>query len=129
MRKKEERTCPREELNWPISAQVDGGIIHGETKEITPGGALIRCRKPPKLNEVFDMVIDAPDKSLNVTAEVVWSNIYGYDDEVTPRGMGVRFVKISEADRRLIAHESSQYDIGKTACEFLDTLETEIGEN
>jgi hypothetical protein len=62
-------------------------------------------------------------------AEVVWSNIYGYDDEVMPRGMGVRFVSISAEGRRLIAHEASQYDIGKAACDFLDTLESEIGDN
>jgi hypothetical protein len=66
MMKKDDSICSREELKWPVSAQVDGGIIHGETKEITPSGAFIRCRKPPKLNEVFDMVINAPDKPLNV---------------------------------------------------------------
>ena len=129
MIKRETQICPKEELKWPISAQIDGGIMLGETKEITPRGAFIRCRRPPKLNEIFDMVINAPDKPVNVKAEVVWSNIYGYDDEVTPRGMGVRFVKISEEDKRLIAHETSQHDIGKAACEFLNTLEKEIGGN
>ena len=129
MIKKQKQICPIEKLEWPVSAQVDGGVIHGETKNITPTGAFIRCRKPPRLNEVFDMVINAPNKPLNVKAEVVWSNTYGYDDEVTPRGMGVRFLKISEEDRRLIAHESGQYDIGKAACDFLDTLEIEIVEN
>ena len=41
----------------------------------------------------------------------------------------IHFMKISEEDKRLIAHETSQYDIGKAACEFLDTLDTEIGAN
>jgi hypothetical protein len=100
--------------------------MHGETKDISPAGAFIRCRKPLKLHEVFDMVINAPEKPLNVKAEVIWSNIYGYDDEITPRGMGVRFVTISDEDQKLIAQELNQYDVGKVACEFLDTLETEL---
>jgi len=108
---------------WPISAQVGGRVIHGEAKDISPFGAFIRCRKPLNLNEVFDMVVDTPDKSLNIQAEVVWSNIYG----PTPRGMGVRFVKISNEDRKLIEKELGQYEIGKEASDFLDTLEIELG--
>lgn len=126
MIRKQARICPRAELKWPVSAQISGGLMHGETKDISPAGAFIRCRKPLKLHEVFDMVINAPEKPLNVKAEVIWSNIYGYDDEITPRGMGVRFVKISDEDQKLIAQELNQYDVGKVACEFLDTLETDL---
>jgi len=57
----------------------------------------------------------------------VWSNIYGPDDNITPRGMGVRFVKISHEDRKLIVKELGQYEIGKEASDFLDTLEIELG--
>ena len=112
---------------WPISAQVGGRVIHGEAKNISPFGAFIRCRKPLNLNEIFDMVVDTPEKSLNIQAEVVWSNIYGPDDNITPRGMGVRFVKISTEDRKLIEKELGQYEIGKEASDFLDTLEIELG--
>ncbi|MEJ2364086.1 MAG: PilZ domain-containing protein [Deltaproteobacteria bacterium] len=114
-------------LQWPISAQVGSRVIHGEAKNISPFGAFIRCRKPLNLNEIFDMVVDTPGKSLNIQAEVVWSNIYGPDDTITPRGMGVRFVKISSEDRKLIEKELGQYEIGKEASDFLDTLEIELG--
>ena len=112
---------------WPISAHVGSRIIHGEAKDISPFGAFIRCRKPLSLNEIFDMVVDTPVKSLNIQAEVVWSNIYGPDDSITPRGMGVRFVKISSEDRKVIEKEVGQYEIGREASDFLDTLEIELG--
>jgi hypothetical protein len=37
--------------------------------------------------------------------EVVFSNIYGPDDDITPRGMGVRFINMSSKDRQFIAKE------------------------
>jgi len=126
MFKRQNNICPRPELKWSVSAQVGGGIMHGETKDISLQGAFIRCRNPLNLNEVFDMVVDVPEKSLNVRAEVVWSNIHGPDDKITPRGMGVRFVKISNEDRRIIAQKLDHYAVGQEACDYLDTLEFEL---
>jgi hypothetical protein len=129
MFKKEERVCPRAELTWPVAAQVDGGLIKGETKNISTQGAYVCCGKPLKLNEVYDMVISAPEKPMNVKAEVVWSNIYGPNDKINPRGMGVRFVHISEDDQKLIAQELGQHNLGKVACDFMDTLEIQLIED
>ncbi|MES0350904.1 MAG: PilZ domain-containing protein [Desulfobacteria bacterium] len=126
MFKRQNSICPRPELKWSVSAQVGGGIMHGETRDISLQGAFIRCRNPLNLNEVFDMVVDVPEKSLNVRAEVVWSNIHGPDDKITPRGMGVRFVKISKEDRRIIAQKLDHYAVGQEACDYLDTLEFEL---
>lgn len=126
MLKRQQSKFPRPELNWSVSAQVGGGIIHGETKDISPQGAFICCRNPLTLNEVFDMVVDAPGRSLNVKAEVVWSNIHGPDDKITPRGMGVRFLEISSEDRRILARKIDNYQVGQEACDYLDTLEIEL---
>jgi hypothetical protein len=49
------------------------------------------------------MTINAPSRSFEAKGLVVWSNIYGRDDEITPRGMRVRFIKISSQDRLFIA--------------------------
>ena len=124
---KQARIFYKPKPKWPISAHVGSRVIHGEAKDISPFGAFIRCRKPLNLNEIFDMVVDTPARSLNIQAEVVWSNIYGPDDSITPRGMGVRFVKISSEDRKVIEKEVGQYEIGREASDFLDTLEIELG--
>jgi hypothetical protein len=75
------------------------------------------------------MVFTTPERDIKVNAEVVWSNAYGRDDEITPRGMGVRFVKISEEDKKFLDDVVKEYDVGKIAAEYLDTLKTEISDN
>jgi len=125
MLEQENRIYPRGELTWPISAQAGGSVIEGVTKNIGVSGAYVCCARPLRLNEVFDMVINAPVKSLNIKAEVVWSNIYGPDDKINPRGMGVRFIEISDEDRRLITHEVTDNNLVQEASEYLNTLELE----
>ena len=103
MAEEENRAYPRAMLKWAVLAKVDGKVIEGVTKDISVSGAYVCCAKPLKLNVVLNMIIKAPDKSLSVKAEVVWSNIYGPDDNINPRGMGVRFLTISGEDRKVIA--------------------------
>ncbi len=129
MFKKEKRVCPRAELSWPVSAKVGAGSMKGETKNISTQGAYVCCHKPLKLNKIFDMLIDTPDKTINIKAEVVWSNRYGPEDKTNPRGMGVRFIEISEEDRRLIAQKLDQCRSVKAECDFMDTVETQIVED
>ena len=125
MFKQKKRMYPRAELTWPVSAQVGASLIEGVTKNIGVSGAYVCCARPLRLNEVFDMVINTPDKPLNIKAEVVWSNIYGPDDKINPRGMGVRFIEISDEDRRLITHEVTDNKLVQEASEYLNTLELE----
>ena len=109
MANKEQREHHRAKLKWAVLAKVDGKVIEGVRKDISPNGAYICCAKPLKLNVVFHMAIKAPNKRLKAKAEVVWSNIYGPDDEINPRGMGVRFLEISSEDRKEIAKEILQH--------------------
>jgi c-di-GMP-binding flagellar brake protein YcgR len=106
---KEKRAHHRARFKWPVLAKVDGKVLEGVTKDISANGAYVCCANPLKLNTVFDMVIKAPEKRLKVKAEVVWSNIYGPDDQINPRGMGVRFLNISSDDRKAIAKEILQH--------------------
>jgi c-di-GMP-binding flagellar brake protein YcgR len=129
MAEEENRVYPRARLKWVVSAKVDGKVIEGVTKDISVSGAYVCCAKPLKLNVVLDMVIKAPDKSLSVKAEVVWSNIYGPDDNINPRGMGVRFLAISGEDRKVIAKAVMQHlksDKEEIDPKLLQTLETII---
>ena len=103
MSDQERRRYPRAKLQWRVLAKHNNAVIDGVTKDISTSGAYVCCAKPLKLNEVFDMVIEGPDIRVKVKAEVVWSNIYGPDDDISPRGMGVRFLRISSGDRTIIA--------------------------
>ena len=99
----------RAKIKWPVEIATAHGSSEGVTLELGTDGAFIRCAKPLRLNEVFDMVIRAPGQSITARAEVVWSNIHGPDDDITPRGMGVCFLSISSEHRKIIAKEALEY--------------------
>jgi hypothetical protein len=119
----------RANLRWHVNAVTPKGTLEGVTKDISTRGAYVCCARPLRLNEVFHMSINAPEKSLHVKAEVVWSNKYGPDDEINPRGMGVRFLKISSQDRKFIAREVKQNGGGTSELEKLETITIDSGDD
>jgi hypothetical protein len=105
------RHFARAKIKWPVSINIEDRSADGVTLNLSPNGAYIGCAKPLRLNEVFDMTIDVPnsDSSIETKVEVVFSNIHGPDDAISPRGMGVRFLNISSQDRQIIAKEVLQH--------------------
>jgi hypothetical protein len=77
------------------------------TLNISSTGVFIGCRRPLRLNEVFDMVITTPEQDIGAKAEVVWSNKYGPDDHITPRGMGSAFWTSLKRTRDLSPRQST----------------------
>ncbi len=123
----ERRDYPRAKIKWPVKVKTDKGTMDGVTSDVTPNGVFIHCQKPLKLNVVFEMIINIPNSksSLTAKAEVVWSNRWGPDDEISPRGMGVRFVKISSEARKFIARAAmNNLKSKEVAPELLQTLQT-----
>ena len=104
-----DRGGPRVKVKWPVTVKTEKGSMEGVTLDLGTDGAFVSCAKPLRLNDVFDMVITAPEQAIEVKAEVVWSNIYGPNDDITPRGMGVRFLRISGKDRRAIAKAALEH--------------------
>ena len=122
----ERRAYPRATLKWPVSLPVGDPEMEGVTKDISVGGAYVCCAKPLNLNEEFEMNINAPDKSLNVKAQVVWTNISQLDDEFNPQGMGVRFLHISNEDRLFIHWAVREHNTSQQEPDLMSTLELEI---
>jgi Tfp pilus assembly protein PilZ len=125
----ERRVYPRAKIKWPVIVKTDAGTMNGVTSDVTPNGVFIHCQKPLRLNVVFEMAIDIPNSehSIIAKAEVVWSNIWGPDDEISPRGMGVRFVKIASESRKFIARAAmNNLKSNEVAPELLQTLQTLI---
>ena len=126
----ENRHFARAKIKWPVSMSTDNRSSDGVTLDLSPNGAYIGCANPLRLNEVFDVTIDVPnsDSSIQATVEVVFSNIYGPDDAISPRGMGIRFLEISSQGRQIIAKEILQHlradkvKIDSGALQRLETL-------
>jgi uncharacterized protein (TIGR02266 family) len=124
---KDRRAYPRAKLKWPVAIKTEEGSTEGVTRNITPDGCFITCRRPLRLNVVFELAIEIPKSkgSIKATAEVVWSNIYGPDDEISPRGMGVRFITISSEARKFIAQASLEHFKSlNVEADLLQTLST-----
>ena len=108
---KEIRQHPRAEINWPVSIQTPGGTIMGKVINISLGGAFICCEKPFPAGEVFDLTMTGPaNESLIAAAKVVWSNVNVPDEKVVNRGMGVRFIKMSDKHIQLVKEISRESD-------------------
>ncbi len=101
--KTERREEPRIEVRWPVSVFAEHGTIEGETRNISVSGLAIFCDEPLRINESYRISISPPDHSaVGVSGKVIWSDLYGIEDDDTTVGMGVCFVEISEEDRNYL---------------------------
>ena len=90
--------------------------MHGETRLINNRGALIRCHQPPRLRESATISIDiSENETLLVEAEVVRLEFYELDnnDQVSPRGMVVRFTKLSTIGRKRLRNLIAKHYVMK----------------
>jgi uncharacterized protein (TIGR02266 family) len=104
------RQHPRVDITWPVRMKTSQGTIEAETENISLGGAFICCHKPLPLGENFRLTIDCPNRDpLTVNAEVVWSNINVPDEKIVNRGMGIRFIQVTEDDRKFLSEMISAH--------------------
>ena len=123
-------------VKWPVSIKANGSSSDGVTLYLSTNEAYIRCAKPLRLYELFDMTLQVPnsDDSIEAQVEVVFSNAYGPDDVISPRGMIVRFLEISSEARKVIAKavlqqlESDKVEIDPKKLQTLQTLTIEPNE-
>ncbi|MGQ9646923.1 MAG: PilZ domain-containing protein [Thermodesulfobacteriota bacterium] len=107
----EKRKHPRVDVNWPVSIETSYGTMAGEVKNVSLGGAFICCKKPLPLRKVFRMTMIGPDNEpLTATAQVAWSNANMPEEKVVNRGMGVRFIKMSDRHLELVRQISLRSD-------------------
>jgi c-di-GMP-binding flagellar brake protein YcgR len=78
--------------------------LRGLTRDISPGGFSIHLEKPLEMSLplTISTTIATSGDTLKLTAEVVWSNNHGFDDESALPSIGMRFIDISYAGRRAI---------------------------
>ena len=101
----EKRKHPRVAVSWPAQMDTSEGQIDVQLKDISLGGAFVVCQNPLPLNEQFSLIINASNQDpLTLNSEVVWSNINVPEDKVINRGMGIRFIKNTDADRQRLNH-------------------------
>ena len=103
------REYVRVDVSWPASIFTAAGLIEGQVKNISIGGALINCRRLPDLEETFHLAIEIPDYLFPVAAKAkqVRLNVYDSEGESTSPSydLAVLFLDMSEEDRKVF-HEA-----------------------
>jgi len=80
-------------VDWPVKITNPEDSMEGEAKNVSSTGAFIQCEEPLNPKETCLLMIELPSGRVEeIRAKVVWSTPPGPDDEITPRGMGVRFL-------------------------------------
>ncbi|MDH3559270.1 MAG: PilZ domain-containing protein [Deltaproteobacteria bacterium] len=98
---KREHHYPKVDEKYPVVVLTVDGAMRGETKHISTQQAFVRCKDPLRLYDVASMSIQfSEEEAILAEGEVIWSNRYGPDDEITPRGMVVRFIRLSAKERK-----------------------------
>jgi len=99
----EKRRHPRIEISWPAFLEKSEQRQQVQLKDISLGGAFVICQEPLALQDQFKVTFILPDQgSLQVNAEVVWSNVNMPSDKVVNRGMGIRFINNEEKQRQIL---------------------------
>ena len=75
-------------------------------------GMLVLCKTPAPLNAKGKVNISFADlkNSIEAMGEVVWTNIYGAGDSLSPKGMGIKFVNVERDLERTLGQLASQYE-------------------
>lgn len=93
----------RIDICWPVTFYYDDEHIEGESRNISSEGLYVCCEKPLPLNKIFSISICPPEhQAFGVKGKVVWSDLYGIEDneEKDVYGIGICLIKMPDEDAR-----------------------------
>jgi hypothetical protein len=87
-------------------------MFKGTSMHFNDRGMMVLCKHPAPLNAKGEMTLIFPglNNPIELSGEVVWTNIHGAGDSLSPKGMGIKFVNIDREMERLLAELASQYE-------------------
>jgi hypothetical protein len=95
-----------------VSFSSEGQDGRGTSMHFNERGILVECQQPLPLNSKVKLTLQFPGfkNTVELQGEVVWTNIHGPSDTLSPRGMGVKFMTLERDMERLLADLSGHYD-------------------
>ena len=98
------RKFPRVPLSVKVTNLATGVFQYYHCANISVGGMFLKANEPPALGTRLRIKFGMPEREIEAEAEVVRHQ----EAEVFPAGMGIKFVRLAEADRRAIAEYVAQ---------------------
>ncbi|HYA41173.1 MAG TPA: PilZ domain-containing protein [Syntrophobacteraceae bacterium] len=113
----EQESITREVLTdrrLPCQVTFESGesIFRGTSMHFSEKGMLVMCKHPARLNARGRISLSFPglNRPVELTGEVVWTNMYGVGDSLSPKGMGIRFINAERETERLLSELAAQYE-------------------
>ncbi len=99
-------------LPCEVTFEVDERTFRGTSMHFNERGMLVICKDPPSLNVKGKMTLRFPGfrNPIELNGEVVWTNICGPGDSLSPKGMAIRFINIDKDMERLLTGLAEQYE-------------------
>lgn len=95
-----------------VTYYIEEQAFKGTSIHFNERGMLVHCPQPAPLNTKVRLTLQFPGMKhvIELQGEVVWTNIHGPADTLSPRGMGVKFYNVDRDMERLLADLASQFD-------------------
>ncbi|MEM5789094.1 MAG: PilZ domain-containing protein [Syntrophobacteraceae bacterium] len=95
-----------------VTCRLGDQTYTGTSIHFSERGILVMCKTPAPLNSKVKLVLQFPGlrNQLEANGEVVWSNIHGAGDSLSPKGMGVKFLNLERDMERLLAELAGHYE-------------------
>jgi len=90
------RELLRVSVRWPLTIKTESGEAHGETRNITGEGIFLYCSERLREGVVYTMTIQLPEKRIEATGKVTWSNLDHCTSLDFNPAMGFYFIRIDE---------------------------------
>ena len=93
----------RVQLKRPALIEKAAGVMKVGIKELTTSGAFITCPRPFPVGTSFIInILLHHHKTHRFQAEVIWNNQNVIEEEIVVRGMKVRFLQLTDKERKMI---------------------------
>ncbi len=99
-------------LPCEVTFVVGEKTFRGTSMHFSEKGMLVVCKNPAPLNARGKMTLKFPGlrRPIELTGEVIWTNIHGPGDSLSPKGMGIRFVNLDKEPEMLLGDLAAQYE-------------------
>lgn len=101
------RKSPRIPQTFSLTFKSQASLLKAFSVNASGDGMFIRTTQPLGKSERFSLKLMLPEdpKPLEIDCEVAWRRTETDDEKRLPPGMGIRFVHISDADRKRLDDE------------------------
>jgi hypothetical protein len=95
-----------------VTFVLEDQVSSGTSFYFNERGMLVLCQQPAPLSTKLKLNLKFPGfkNPLRMSAEVVWTNIHGPADSLSPRGMGVKFLNLDRDMESLLADLARNYE-------------------